>query len=180
MKALLDLLPALAFFGAYLAADIYAATIALVVSLFIVVAIYRIWKREWHKAHLATAIVAAVLGGLTLYIHDPAFIKLKPTVVYALFSLALLGSHVIGDRVLMARIPQQTIQLPPAVWRRVNFAWAVFFALCAVLNLYIAHQFDEATWVKFKTFGFTALMFVFMLAHAPFLTRYLQQNDAQS
>lgn len=175
---LVDLLPAVAFLGAYLLTDIYTATVVLVVALFAVVAIYKLWHGQWHKAHIATAVIAAVLGGLTLYVHDPAFIKLKPTVVYAVFSLALLGSHLFGERVLLARIPQQAIQLPDPVWRRVNFAWAIFFAFCAALNWYVAHHYDEATWVKFKAFGFTALMFVFMLAHAPFLMRYLQPDSA--
>jgi len=176
MKFLLDMLPALAFLGAYYLADIYTATIALIVSLFLLVAIYWFWEKRLHKAHFITAMVALVLGGITLAVHDPAFIKYKPTVVYAVFALALLGSHLIGDRVLLARLPQKSIQLPQPVWRKVNFAWALFFAFCAVLNLYVAANFSEATWVKFKTFGFTALMFVFLLAHAPFLSRYLQQE----
>lgn len=180
MKALLDLLPAFAFFGAYLKTDIYTATIALVVSLFAVVLAYRLWQGLWHKTHLVTAIVAAIMGGLTLYIHDPAFIKLKPTVVYALFSVALLGSHVIGERVLLARLPQSAFQLPDPVWRRVNFAWALFFAGCAILNYVIAQRFDEATWVKFKTFGFTALMLLFLIGHAPFLMRHLQTEPPRT
>ena len=179
MKILVDLLPAIAFVAGYLMGDIYLATVLLVVSLFAVVAIYRLWLKQWHKAHIATALVAAVLGGVTLYVHDPAFIKLKPTVVYALFSLALLGSHVFGDRVLLARLPQKAFQLPDPVWRKVNFAWALFFAFCAALNWYVANHFDEATWVKLKAFGFTALMLVFMLAHAPFLMRYLQPDTAK-
>lgn len=174
MKFFLDLLPAIAFFGTYLAGGIYAATAALIASLILVVVVHRVWKQEWHKAHLITAIIASVLGGLTLYVHDPAFIKFKPTAVYAVFSLVLLGSHLIGDRVLMQRIPQSTIQLPDTVWRRVNLAWAIFFAFCAVLNWYVAEHFDEDTWVKFKTFGFTALSFLFLLAHLPFVSRYMQ------
>jgi len=177
MKFLLDMLPALAFFGAYYLADIYTATIALIVSLFLLVTIYWFWEKRLHKAHFITAMVALVLGGITLAVHDPAFIKYKPTVVYAVFALALLGSHLVGDRVLLARLPQKSIQLPQPVWRKVNFVWALFFAFCAVLNLYVAANFSEATWVKFKTFGFTALMFVFLLAHAPFLSRYLQQES---
>lgn len=178
MKFFLDLLPALAFFGAYMVADIYTATIALVVSLFVVVAVYRVWKNEWHKAHFVTALIALVLGGLTLYIRDPAFIKFKPTAVYAVFSLVLIGSHFIGDKVLMQRIPQNAIRLPDALWRRVNLVWAVYFLFCAALNWYVAHTYDEATWVKFKTFGFTLLTFVFLIAHAPFLSRYLHEDEA--
>ena len=176
MKFLLDLVPALAFFAAYYFGGIYVASGVLIASLFALVLVYWLWKREIHKVHLVTALIAAAFGGLTLYVHDPAFIKFKPTALYAVFSLALLLSHVIGDRVLLARLPQQAIKLPEPVWRRVNLAWALFFAFCALLNLYVAAHYDEATWVKFKTFGFTALMFVFMLAHAPFLARYLPQE----
>jgi len=178
MKFLIDMFPAIAFFGAYLYAGIYDATIALIVSLFVVVAIYWFWEKRLHKSHFITALVALVLGGITLMVRDPAFIMYKPTVVYAVFAIALLGSHVIGDKVLLARLPQKAVQLPDPVWRKVNLAWAAFFAVCAVLNIYIAMNFSEDTWVKFKTFGFTALMFVFLIGHAPFLSRYLQQENS--
>lgn len=176
MKFLLDMAPALLFFAAYYFAGIYVATGVLIASLFSLVAIYWLWARKLHKMHLVTAIIAGIFGGLTIYIHDPAFIKLKPTALYALLSIALMLSHFIGDRVLLQRIPQTAIALPDPVWRRINIAWTLFFAFCALLNLYVAANFDEATWVKFKTFGFTVLMFVFMLAHAPFIARYQPKN----
>lgn len=176
MKFLLDFAPALLFFGAYFAWDIYIATGVLIGALFTVVFAYWVWKRELHKAHLATALVALVLGGLTIYIHDPLFIKFKPTAVYALFALVLLGSHFIGDKVLLQRIPQKAFTLPDLVWRKVNLAWVLFFAGCAALNLYVAASYDEATWVKFKTFGFTALTFVFLMGHLPFLKQYLPEE----
>ena len=176
MNMLMDFAPALLFFGAYYFYGIYVATAVLIVSLFALVAVYWLRERRLHKAHMITAIVAAALGGLTLWIRDPAFIQYKPTALYAIFALALLISHVIGDKVLLARLPQKTITLPDAVWRRVNLAWAVFFAGCAVLNLYVAHTFSEKTWVEFKTFGFPAVMFVFLMAHVPFLKRYLPEE----
>lgn len=176
MKILLDYAPALLFFGAYVVYDIYVATAVLIAAAIGVVLIYRLRHQRWHKAHVVVAVLATVLGGLTLAIHDPAFIKFKPTAVYGVFGFALLLSHVIGERVLLARLPQKTFQFPEPVWRKVNFAWGLFFLACAVLNLYVADRYDEATWVKFKTFGFTALMFVFLLAHAPFLARYLPQE----
>ena len=179
MKFLLDYAPALLFFAAYFLFGIYVATATLIAAAIALVLVYRAWEKRWHKAHLVVAVLAAVLGGLTLAIHDPVFIKFKPTAVYAVFALALLGSHVVGDRVLLARIPQHTFSFPEPVWRRVNLAWALFFAGCALLNAYVAASYDEATWVKFKTFGFTALTFVFLLAHAPFLSRYLP-DDAKA
>ena len=180
MKFLLDFSPALIFFGAYFASDIYTATIALIVSLFVLVLIYRFWEGKWHKTHLITACVALVLGSLTLAIRDPNFIMLKPTAVYLAFALALIGSHWIGQQPILQRLGQKQLQMPDAVWKKVNMARGLFFLFCAVLNLAIAYSFDEATWVKFKTFGFTALMFIFMLAHAPFIGRYLQEPETKT
>jgi intracellular septation protein len=177
VKFLLDYAPALLFFAAYVLFDIYVATATLIVAAIALVLIYRVWQKRWHKSHVVVAVLATVLGGLTLAIHDPVFIKFKPTAVYGVFALALLGSHLVGERVLLARIPQKTFTFPEPVWRRVNLAWALFFLGCAALNWYVAAHYDEATWVKFKTFGFTALMFVFLLAHAPFLSRYLPQDQ---
>jgi intracellular septation protein len=180
MKTLLDFLPAIAFIAGYYWGDIYTATAVLIGSLFVVVLAYWLIEKRLHKGHLTAAIAAAILGGITLAVHDPYFIKLKPSVVYGLFALALLGSHVVGTKVLLQRIPQKVIQMPDVLWRKVNVAWALFFVFCAVLNYYVAFHFNEATWVKLKAFGFTALMFVFLLLHLPFLSRYLavEKSDA--
>jgi len=176
VRFLLDYAPALLFFAAYFLFDIYVATATLIVAAVLLVLVYRVWQKRWHASHLVVAALALVLGGLTLAIHDPVFIKFKPTAVYGVFALALLGSHVVGERVLLARIPQKTFSFPDPVWRRVNLAWAVFFLACAALNAYVASRYDEATWVKFKTFGFTALTFAFLMAHLPFLSRYLPED----
>ena len=170
---LLDFFPAAAFLLAYYWGGIYVATGVLIGSLITVVLAYRVLHQRWHKVHLWVTAVATVLGGLTIYLHDPSFIKLKPTLVYGTFCLVLLGSHMVGDRVLLARIPQNAVVMPDTVWRKVNFAWAVFFGCCAALNLYVAHHYDEATWVKFKVIGFTVLPMLFALAHVPFLGRYV-------
>jgi intracellular septation protein len=173
MKLLLDYLPLAAFLAAYYFGDIYMATAALIASLIASVIAHRVLFGHWSKMYLGVTAVATVLGGLTLYLRDPAFIKLKPTIVYGAFSAALLASHFIGQRVLLARLPQSVLVMPDAVWRKVNFAWAMFFAFCAVLNLYVAGHYEEATWVKFKVIGFTVLPLVFALAHTPFLGRYV-------
>jgi intracellular septation protein len=178
MKALLDLAPTLVFFGAYLSSGIYAATIALMLASVALVAIYRLRDGRWHGQHLVTALIAGVFGGLTLYFHNENFIKIKPTALYAAFAVALLGSQLIGDKVLMQRMGHKAIDLPTAIWRRVNLAWALFFTFLAVLNLFVAYRFSLDTWVKFKTFGFTGLMIAFMVGHAPFFSRYMPREEA--
>lgn len=178
MAAILDLIPAALFFAAYALYGLYVATAVLIVASWILVAAVWFRTRRVPQMQLAVAIVVAVFGGLTLALHDPGFIKIKPTVLYGALALALLGSHFIGDKVLLARIPQQMIVMPDAMWRRVNLAWVAFFVFCAALNLYVAANFSEATWVKVKVFGFTGLTFVFLLLHAPFLSRYFVEPPA--
>ncbi|MDM4771136.1 inner membrane-spanning protein YciB [Solimonas sp. SE-A11] len=175
MKFLLDSLPALVFLGAYFLYDIYAATIALIVSLFGLVIFYWFAEKKLHKAHFITALVALALGGLTIYLHNDTFIQYKPTLVYGIFALALAGSHVIGDKVLLQRMGEKSVPLPEPVWRKVNIAWVVYFAFSAVLNIWVAKNFSYDTWMLFKFPGTLILMFVFMVAHAPFLGRYLQE-----
>lgn len=178
MKTVLDLLPAVAFFAAWYFGGIYAATVALMVALAVTVLGFKWLEGRWHKAHLIALVASVVLGGITLLLHDPAFIKLKPSLVYGVFALALIASHFIGEKkVLLQRLPQKMVVMPDAVWKRVNFAWALFFLFCAGLNYVVAHQFDEATWVKLKVFGFSVLMIVFLFAHLPFIGRYVVQPD---
>ena len=175
---MIDMLPALLFLGALFLRDIYVATGVLMASL-VLLAAYHWWRDgKPHKLHTFSAAAVLVLGGLTLFVHDASFVKYKTTVVNGVISLLFLGSHVIGDKVLLQRIPQQALVMPDAIWRRVNFAWAGFFASIALLNLYVMHNFDDRAWGLFKTFGVTVLMFVFMLAHLPFVARYLQHDEA--
>src|ERR1043165_2976399 len=171
MKLALDYSPLAAFLAAYYFGGIYLATGVLMAALWIALLLHRALFGAWSKTYLWVAIVATVLGGLTLYLRDPAFIKLKPTIVYGMMSAALLASHFIGDKVLLARLPQQILVMPDPTWRKLNLAWAAFFAGCAVLNYYVAHHYAEATWVKFKVIGFTVLPLMFALATAPFIAR---------
>lgn len=179
MKALIDLLPAPLFLVALFLDDIYTATAVLMAAL-VALAAWHWWRDgKPHKLHTFSALVVLVLGGITLLIHDASFVKYKTTVINGIVALAFLFSHVIGDKVLLQRIPQRSVHMPDAVWRRVNLAWAGFFAVIALLNLYVMQNFDDRAWGLFKTFGVTGLMLVFMLAHLPFLSRYLHEEETE-
>lgn len=178
MHKWIDSLPALAFLAAIIWRDIYFGTMVLIVSLFALVAYYAIAERRLHKMHFGTAMIALVLGGITLFVHDPLFIKFKPTAVYLVFAVLLAGSHFIGDRVIMQRLGHSMLELPEALWRKVNIAWALFFIFCAGLNVVLALSLSDATWALVKTFGFTGLMFVFMLAHLPFVSDHLPKEES--
>jgi len=116
-----------------------------------------------------------VFGGLTLFLHDDAFIKWKPTVVYWIFSAIMFGTHFLGDRTALEHVLGKQIQLPEEIWTRQNAEWGIFFVFLGFLNLYVAfylfpHFFPEMDaktqneyWASFKAFGTTGLTFVFIL-----------------
>ena len=121
-------------------------------------------------------IIIGVFGGATIYFHNDTFIKWKPTVLYWCFSLGLLISERFMHRNLIRTMLEAQMALPDAIWRRLNYAWAGFFALMGVLNLAVAFAFNlpTATWVSFKLFGGTGLMLVFVIAQTVFLSKYLK------
>lgn len=180
MKMLIEYLPVLIFFGAYVTTDIYTATAVFMVAAVLLALGYRLVTGQWHKVHLMVAGLAVVFGGLTLALHDPLFFKLKPTVLYAIFALVLVGSAYIGERPLMQRLLGGQLELDAPIWRRLTFMWAGFFVFCGVLNLYIAFEFSEAFWVNFKLFGTLGLTLVFALLQGLYLAQYMPDESKKS
>jgi intracellular septation protein len=119
-----------------------------------------------------------VFGGMTLALHDPLFIKWKPTVVNWLFAAAFLGWMLVRDETLLQRMLGDAMRLPEAVWRRLNGAWILFFCATGILNLVVAYRFTEPTWVNFKLFGLTGLTLLFILAQGLYLVRHVEEPEA--
>jgi intracellular septation protein len=118
--------------------------------------------------------IIVVFGGATIYFHNEAFIKWKPTVLYWVFALALVGAQLIMNKNLIRLMMKAQIDLPDPIWTRLNMAWAAFFAAMGVINLYIAFNFPTSTWVNFKLFGFMGLMIAFVVAQTMFLSKYIK------
>lgn len=179
MKSLIDFIPAVLFFVALVKYDIYIATAVLIPALFVAAAGHWIIDRKPPKTQLWVAVIALILGGTTLLLHDPLFIKIKPTIIYLIFAVALYASRFIGEKPLLARIPQNLLVMPAATWNRLHSAWALFFLFQAALNVYVFTHYDDVTWGAYKAFGVTIMMFVFMLAHIPFLHKYIQEEPRE-
>jgi intracellular septation protein len=173
MKFLFDLFPILLFFLAYKLYDIYVATAVAIGAAFVQTGAYWLKHRKFEKMHVITLGILILFGGLTLALHDPVFIKWKPTVVNWLFGVAFLGSQFIGKRTLVERMMGHAISAPPPVWARLNWAWTLFFVFMGLLNLYVAFNFSEDTWVNFKLFGMMGLTLVFVFGQAFYLSRYM-------
>lgn len=118
--------------------------------------------------------IIVVFGGATIYFHNEAFIKWKPTVLYWVFAIVLVGAQVLMNKNLIRLMMKAQIDLPDPVWTRLNLAWAAFFAAMGVINLYIAFNFPTSTWVNFKLFGFMGLMIAFVVAQTMFLSKYIK------
>ncbi len=177
MKFLFDLFPIILFFIAYKMYDIYVATAVAIAAAFVQTGLFWLKHRKFEKMHLITLAILVVFGGLTLILRDPVFIKWKPTVVNWLFGATFLGSQFIGDKTLVERMMSHAITAPVAIWQRINWAWVVFFIAMGVLNIYVAYNYSEATWVNFKLFGMMGLTLVFVFGQAFYLSRYMEVEE---
>ncbi|MEC5400205.1 septation protein A [Uliginosibacterium sp. H1] len=175
MKLLLDFFPVVLFFVAYKFADIYTATGVAIVATLLQLAYAHFVLKKVEPMMWASLVIVVVFGGLTLVLHDPTFIKWKPTVLYWAMAGVLAGGALLGRNFLRQLMNGQLV-LPDPVWARLNWAWVGFFALMGVLNIYIAYNFSEEAWVNFKLFGGMGLMFVFVLAQGFAIARYLPED----
>lgn len=121
--------------------------------------------------------LVVVLGGLTVWFHNETFIKWKPSGLYWTLGLVFWFSQAVLGKNLIQSLLSDQLSLPPAVWRRLNLAWVLFFALLGVLNLWVAYQFPTDTWVNFKVFGVTALIFLFTLGQGVYMSRHLPDDE---
>jgi len=176
MDLLFDFLPIALFFVAYAFAGIYVATgTAIAASLLQLAFAHFVLKRVKPMLWISCLIVV-VFGGLTLYLHNPAFIKWKPTVLYWVFASTLLVSALALKRNLIRKLLGEQVSLPDSLWHGLNLAWASFFIALGVLNIYVAYSFSEATWVKFKVFGCTGLMILFIIPQAILISRHVKDD----
>lgn len=120
--------------------------------------------------------VIVVFGGATLLFHDESFIKWKPTVLYWVMAVVLLGGQWLFNKNLMQKLMSSQVQLPQAVWNTVNYSWALFFTIMGIVNIWVAYKYDLDTWVTFKMFGGLGLMLVFVIGQAMYLSRHIQQS----
>ena len=176
MKFLFDLFPVILFFAAFKVTDIYVATGVAIAATFAQVGWLRLRRRRVEPMLWASLAIIVVFGGATLALRDETFIKWKPTVLYWLFAAVLAGAALLFRRNLIRAVMGAELKLPEPVWARLNWSWALFFALMGALNLYVAFNFSTDLWVNFKLFGGTGLMLLFVIGQALFLARHIEHE----
>ena len=164
-----------------ISATVIATGIAIVAS-FIQVGGYWLKHHRFERMHIFSLVLITSLGGITIAFGDPAFIQWKPTVLNWVFAGAFLISQFVGKKSLVNRMMGGQINLPEAIWFKLNMAWVVFFIFSGLANLYVAFYYapelDEKTrmdfWVDFKLFGLMGLTFIFVIAQAIYLSKYME------
>jgi intracellular septation protein len=178
MKILIDFFPIFLFFIAYKIYGIYVATAVIIVASIVQVSLLWFKNHRVEKMHLITLVLVVILGSATILLHDPLFIYWKPTVVNWAFAIAFLGSQFIGQKNFIQRLLEKQVTVTSEhVWTRLNFAWIGFFIAMGAINLYVAFNFDENTWVNFKLFGMMGLTIIFVIAQSFYLMRYIAPDD---
>jgi intracellular septation protein len=177
LKLALEIGPLGVFFFANSKFGIFAATSAFMVATVISLTVSAIVMKRLPIMPLVTGVFVIVFGGLTLYLQDETFIKVKPTIVNLLFAAAL-GVGLLLGRPLMKIVLGEVIQLRDEGWRLLTLRWTGFFIMLAILNEVVWRLFSTETWAAFKLFGVMPITFLFMMSQIGLLQKYQLQQEA--
>jgi intracellular septation protein len=178
MRLGLDLGPLLIFFLAFQWGGIFVATGVFMLAILVALGIGYGIERRFSPMPVFTAILVLIFGGLTLYLKDATFIKMKVTVLYAFFGLTLLGGLAFG-RLFVKYVFSAAFELREEGWRKLTWRWGFFFLALAALNEIVWRSLPTADWVKFKVFGIIPLIMLFALAQMPLVLKHELKEDSQ-
>ena len=166
-EALMAQFPALAGFRE----PIFLATAVFMVAITISLSVSWAMTRKLAVMPVVSGVVVLVFGGLTLFLQDELFIKLKPTIVNGLFAAVLLGGLFFG-RSLLGYVFDSVFNLTPEGWRKLTLNWGLFFIFLAVLNEVIWRNFSTDFWVAFKVWGVMPITLVFTFSQLPLISKH--------
>jgi len=159
---------------------IYSATKALLVATFFILPLQWWLTGYLEKRLLWTSAAVFVFGGATLFFKNELFIQWKPTVFNWGMAIAFAVSQFWGDKNLIERLMGSQIQIPRAIWQRICWVWVAYFSMVGALNLFVAYQFSEATWVSYKMWSFIPLTFFIMVVTAIIMSPSLKADDTSN
>ena len=204
MKILLDFLPILLFFATYkyadahqewasafatehlgrfvasgqigpLTAPVLLATVVVIVATMVQVGILALRRQKIDKLLWVSLGIVVVLGGMTIWFNNETFIKWKPTVYYWLAAIAMLVTQYGFRKNPLQALMGTQLVLPDLIWRRLTWSYIAFFVVLGFLNIYVAFNYPTSTWVTFKVFALTGLMFAFIVLQFFFIAPHVKE-----
>ena len=186
MKQFFDFFPVLLFVVAYFTSkDMILSTKVLLAASLIQIAVFWLWKRTVEKMHLITFVVVLIMGTLTILLDDPIYIIWKPTVINWSLAGVLLVSQLMGKNLMRKAVegflhqtPHLRLAMPETKWGPLNLVWVGYLIMLGVINLYVAFNYSEETWVTFKLIGFTAINLCFFIAQFMYFSKFISEVDS--
>ncbi len=178
VKLVIDFGPLVAFFVTYYVAEgyqpefgIYWATGVLMAATVAALAASRLLLGRLSMPPLVTAALVFVFGGLTIWLQDPRFVMMKPTIINLLFA-GVLAFGLVTGRPLLKLIMGDALKLSDEGWHKLSVRWLGFFVSMAVLNEVVWRNFSQPTWVNFKAWGILPLTLLFAVAQVRLIKRH--------
>src|SRR5882672_2336886 len=171
LKLALNFGPLLIFFVANTMLGIFTATAVFMAVMLIVLAIEFAAERKVSVMPLITTALVLVFGGLTLWLSNDIFIKIKPTILYTLFGAVLIGGLAF-NRLFIKLVFGQLFHLSDPAWRSLTWRWSLFFIALAITNEIVWRHVSTNIWVAFKVWGVFPLTVIFAMAQTPFIMRH--------
>lgn len=175
-KMVTDFGPLMAFFAANWFGGIYWATGILMVA--IVVASAVSWKLtgKISPMHIVTLVFVLIFGALTIYLENETFIKVKVSLVNALFGSILVGGWLMGKS-LLKFVMGEALNLDDEGWRKLSLRWGLMFFGLAALNEIVWRSVSTDIWVTFKVFGLLGTTMIFALSQMPLMMRHMIHDE---
>ncbi|MCH2546958.1 MAG: septation protein A [Alphaproteobacteria bacterium] len=175
MKNIVDLAPVAGFMTAwFLTKNMMIATALLMALTFISLGIFYAVERKIALMPLITGVMVGVFGGLTLFLQDETFIKMKPTIINVIFATILLVGWKL-DKPLLKYLFESAFKLDNAGWYGLSLRWGLFFLFLALVNEVVWRNFSTDFWISFKLFGMLTLNILFWIVHVPYLQKHMQE-----
>jgi len=177
LKMALDLGPLLIFFAANtVSSNIFTATWVFMIAITASIAITFAIERKVSPMALLTFALVLIFGGLTLWLSNENFIKIKPTILYSTFAAVLVGGLAF-NRLFIKYLLGQTMQLADPAWRALTWRWSAFFLMLAIVNEFVWRNTSTDMWVAFKVWGVFPLTLLFALSQTPFIARHQIEGE---
>jgi len=178
MKQLFEFFPLIVFFVVYYKSDkdLYLSITAVIIATLVSLVALYIKERKISTMMLVSTVILIVFGGLSIFLKNDIFFKMKPTIINALFAIILIGSTFFNKPVLKMLL-NSSMKLTDQGWSLMNKLWSGFFIFLALLNEIVWRTQTTDVWVNFKVFGIMGITIVFTIIQIPLLKKHFIDLD---